>query len=236
MDYQAQMKLKRLLKQPLVTYLLLGITTIVFLGMELSGGSENSQVLIRWGAMSRVEILYLDQYWRLFTPMFLHIGWLHFVVNMVTLYYVGSQVESIYGHWRYLLIYLLSGVSGNIISFTFGSPNSISAGASTALFGLFGAFVILGRHFKNNPAVSFMVHRYATFIGINLVFNLFSSSVDIMGHIGGLIGGLLVASALAVPDRSEEFNIHERIISGIIFVFLLGVCLVLGLKKFGLLV
>ncbi|MBO0467357.1 rhomboid family intramembrane serine protease [Enterococcus plantarum] len=236
MDYQAQMKLKRLLKQPLVTYLLLGITTIVFLGMELSGGSENSQVLIRWGAMSRVEILYLDQYWRLFTPMFLHIGWLHFVVNMVTLYYVGSQVESIYGHWRYLLIYLLSGVSGNIISFTFGSPNSISAGASTALFGLFGAFVILGRHFKNNPAVSFMVQRYATFIGINLVFNLFSSSVDIMGHIGGLIGGLLVASALAVPDRSEEFNIHERIISGIIFVFLLGVCLVLGLKKFGLLV
>lgn len=168
--------------------------------------------------------------------MFLHIGWLHFVVNMVTLYYVGSQVESVYGHWRYLLIYLLSGVAGNIISFTFGSPNSISAGASTSLFGLFGAFIILGRHFRNNPAISFMVQRYATFIGINLIFNLFSSSVDIMGHIGGLIGGLLVASALAVPDRSEEFNIHERIIAGIIFVFLLGVCLVLGFKKFGLLV
>ncbi|MGM0219770.1 rhomboid family intramembrane serine protease [Enterococcus sp. AZ126] len=236
MNYQAQMKLKKILKQPLVTYLLLGITTIVFLGMELSGGSENSQVLINWGAMSRIEILYSNQYWRLFTPMFLHIGWLHFVVNMVTLYYVGSQVENIYGHWRYLLIYLLSGVAGNIVSFTFGSPSSISAGASTSLFGLFGAFIILGRHFKNNPAISFMVQRYATFIGINLIFNLFSSSVDIMGHIGGLIGGLFVASALAVPGRSEEFNIHERIISGILFVFLLGVCLVLGLKKFGLLV
>ncbi|MBO0471782.1 rhomboid family intramembrane serine protease [Enterococcus sp. DIV0242_7C1] len=232
MNYQTQMKLKRLFNQPLVTYLLLGITTLVFLGMELSGGSTSSQVLIDWGAMSRAEIIYLHEYWRLFTPMFLHIGWLHFVVNMVTLYYVGSQVESIYGHWRYLAIYLLSGVAGNIASFAFGSQNAISAGASTSLFGLFGAFVILGRHFRNNPAISFMVQRYATFIGINLIFNLFSSQVDIMGHIGGLIGGFLTATALAVPDRSDEFNIHERIISGIFFVFLLGVCFVLGFKKY----
>lgn len=186
--------------------------------------------------MSRKEIVNYHEYWRLFTPMFLHIGWLHFAVNMVTLYYVGTQVESIYGHWRYLLIYLLSGISGNILSFAFGSQGSISAGASTSLFGLFGAFIILGRHFRNNPAISFMVQRYATFIGINLIFNLFSSSVDIMGHIGGLIGGLLVATVLAVPDRSEEFNIHERIISGIFFIFLLGVCLVVGFKKVGLLV
>lgn len=236
MNYQTQMKIKRVLKQPLITYVLLGITTIVFLGMEISGGSTSQQVLIDWGAMSRPEILYLNQYWRFFTPMFLHIGWLHFAVNMVTLYYVGAQVEGIYGHWRYLLIYLLSGVAGNIASFTLGNPMSISAGASTALFGLFGAFVILGRHFRNNPAISFMVQRYTTFIVINLIFNLFSSSVDIMGHIGGLLGGLLIASVVAVPDHSEEFNIHERVISGMIFVFLLGVCLVLGFKKFGLLV
>ncbi|GGC75371.1 rhomboid family intramembrane serine protease [Enterococcus wangshanyuanii] len=233
MNYQTQMKVKRLLNQPLVTYILLGITTIVFLGMEVSGGSTSSQVLIDWGAMSRGEIIYLHEYWRLFTPMFLHIGWLHFVVNMVTLYYVGSQVESIYGHWRYLAIYLLSGVAGNIASFAFGSQNAISAGASTSLFGLFGAFVILGRHFRNNPAISFMVQRYATFIGINLIFNLFSSQVDIMGHVGGLIGGFLTATALAVPDHSDEFNIHERIISGIFFIFLLGVCFALGFKKYG---
>lgn len=236
MNYQTQMKLKRFLKQPLITYGLLALTAIVFLGTELSGGSTNGQVLVNWGAMSRMEILYYHEYWRFFTPMFLHIGWLHFAVNMVTLYYVGAQVEGIYGHWRYLLIYLLSGVSGNIVSFAFGSPTSISAGASTALFGLFGAFVLLGRHFRNNPAISFMVQRYATFIGINLIFNLFSSSVDILGHIGGLIGGLLIASALAVPEHSKEFNIHERIVAGIFFIFLLIVCLVLGFKKYGFLV
>lgn len=234
MNYQMQMKVKRLGQEPLVTYLLLGITTLVFLGMEVSGGSENISVLIRWGAMDGNKIITSHEYWRFFTPMFLHIGWLHFSVNMVTLYFIGSEVEKIYGHWRYLLIYLLSGLAGNVASFTFSQ--SISAGASTALFGLFGAFIILGRHFKNNPAVSYMVQRYATFIVINLIFNLFSSSVDIMGHIGGLIGGILMATVLAVPNRSENFNIHERIISGIIYLFLVIVCLALGFKSYGLLV
>lgn len=234
MNYQTQMKLKRLGNQPLITYLLLGITTLVFLGMEVSGGSENILVLIRWGAMDGAKIVNLHEYWRFFTPMFLHIGWLHFSVNMVTLYFVGIEVEKIYGHWRYLLIYLLSGFAGNVASFAFSG--TISAGASSALFGLFGAFIILGRHFKNNPSVSFIVRRYATFIGINLLFNLFSSSVDIMGHIGGLIGGFLVATVVAVPKRSENFNIHERIISGIIYLFLIIVCIVLGFKSYGLLV
>ncbi|MBP2098603.1 rhomboid family intramembrane serine protease [Enterococcus rivorum] len=234
MDYQTQMKIKRFMKEPIVTYLLLGVTTITFLAMELFGGSENIGVLVNFGAMSRVHIIALHEYWRFFTPIFLHIGWMHFAVNMVTLYYIGSQIESIYGHWRYLIIYLLSGIAGNVLSFALGSPNSISAGASTSLFGLFGAFVILGRHFRHNPSVMFMVRRYAMFIGLNLVFNLFSSSVDIMGHIGGLVGGLLLASVLGVPKQSKEFNIHERIIAGIVFVFLIGVFLALGFKKFGL--
>lgn len=232
MDYQTKMKAKRLLNQPIITYILIGITTIVFLGMEVSGGSESTMVLLNWGAMSKRMIVEYHEFWRFFTPMFLHIGWMHFILNMVTLYFVGAQVEGIYGHWRYLAIYLLSGVAGNLLSFSLGASNGISAGASTAIFGLFGAFIILGRHFRNNPAISFMVQRYATFIGINLIFNLFSSSVDILGHIGGLIGGLLAATFLAVPKRSEEFNIHERIISGMIFVFILVVCFFLGFKNY----
>ncbi|MBP1048169.1 rhomboid family intramembrane serine protease [Enterococcus sp. BWM-S5] len=232
MDYQTKMKAKRLMNQPIITYILLGITTIVFLGMEVSGGSESTMVLLNWGAMSKRMIVEYHEFWRFFTPMFLHIGWMHFILNMVTLYYVGAQVENVYGHWRYLAIYLLSGVAGNLLSFSLGASNGISAGASTAIFGLFGAFIILGRHFRNNPAITFMVQRYATFIGINLIFNLFSSSVDILGHIGGLIGGLLAATFLAVPKQSEKFNIHERIISGMIFVFILVVCFFLGFKNY----
>lgn len=228
MNYQTQMKLKQFWSQPIITYVLLGITTLVFLGMEITGGSENIYVLIRWGAMNKQIIIGLHEYWRFLTPIFLHIGWLHFSVNMVTLYFLGIQVEKIYGHWRYLLIYLLSGIAGNVASFTFNGTTS--AGASGALFGLFGAFIVLGKHFRDNPSISFMVRQYATFIGISLLFNLFSSSVDIMAHIGGLIGGFLIATVFAVPDHSEEFNIHERIISGIIYCFLLIVCLAMGFK------
>ncbi|MGC2938696.1 rhomboid family intramembrane serine protease, partial [Enterococcus faecalis] len=79
---------------------------------------------------------------------------------------------------------------------------------------------ILGRHFRDNPAIMYKVQRYSMFIVIKLLFNLFSSSVDMMGHVGGLIGGLLVATALAVPNREEAFNKHERILATLIFIFL----------------
>ena len=78
------------------------------------------------------------------------------------------------------------------------------------------------------------VQRYSMFIVINLLFNLFSSSVDMMGHVGGLIGGLLVATAFAVPNREEAFNKHERIMATLIFIFLVVICLLLGFKKYGL--
>jgi len=233
MNYQTQMKIKSLLNQPFITYGLMGITLFVFLGMELTGGSENGQTLVNWGAMFRPYILLGHQYWRLFTPMFLHIGWMHLILNMVTLYFVGPQIEAIYGHWRYLGLYLLSGIAGNVASFGIGN-SILSAGASTSLFGLFGAFLILGRHFRHNPAIMFMVRRYSMFVFINLFFNLFSSSVDIMGHVGGLIGGLLAANALAVPNRSKEISVHERIISSLILIFLLVICVLLGFKKSGL--
>ncbi|MHC5217868.1 rhomboid family intramembrane serine protease [Enterococcus sp. LJL128] len=230
MDYQTKIKIKRIFNQPFITYGLLVVTTVFFLGMELTGGSEVNEVLLRWGAMQKQSIVQNHEFWRFFTPMFLHIGWMHFAVNMVTLYYVGRQVENIYGHWRYLAIYLLSGIAGNLLSFAF-SQGAVSAGASTSLFGLFGAFLILGRHFRNDPAIAFMSRQYGIFIAINLFFNLFSPSVDIAGHIGGLLGGLLTATFLAVPKRSESFNIHERIISGMIFVFILVICFFLGFKN-----
>lgn len=111
MNYQTEMKLKRLKNQPFITYALLGISIIVFLGLELTGGSENILNLVNWGAMVRPLVAQNHEYWRFITPMFLHIGFMHIILNMVTLYYIGAQVEAIYGHWRYLGIYLLSGIA-----------------------------------------------------------------------------------------------------------------------------
>jgi rhomboid protease GluP len=233
MDYQTKMKMKRLMNQPFITYGLIGLTALIFLGMELTGGSESNLTLVSWGAMVRPYILQGHQFWRFFTPMFLHIGWMHIILNMITLYYVGSQIEAIYGHWRYLGIYLLSGIAGNVFSFGIGD-SIISAGASTSIFGLFGAVLILGRYYKNNPAVSYLVKNYTMFIVVNLFFNIFSSSVDIMGHIGGLLGGLLSATALIGTKQSRDVSIHERIIAAMIYIFLIVICVLVGFKKQGL--
>ena len=232
MDFQTKIKWQRMWNQPFITYTILGITILIFLGMELTGGSQSQQVLLSWGAMKKSYIVELHQYWRFFTPMFLHIGWMHIILNMITLYYVGAQVEVVYGHGRYLLIYLLSGLMGNFVSFAFGAQNSISAGASTAIFGLFGALIVLGIQFKGDRIISNMVQRYAMFIAINLFFNLFSSSVDLLGHIGGLLGGMLTGYFIAVPKRPEKGNIHLRIIACMIFVFIMVVCFFLGFKNY----
>ncbi len=227
----------KLLHQPFVTYGFLMVQTLLMIAMEISGlhvgGSENPNILVHFGAMERGSILLYHEYWRFILPMFLHIGWTHFIINSVTLYFIGQQVEAVYGHWRFFVLYLLSGIAGNIVSFSFGQGNTISAGASTALFGMFGAFVILGRIFKNNPAVKMLVQRYWVFIGMNLVFNLFSSGVDMMGHIGGLLGGILGAVALSVPQKGVKKNIHEQLFAGLLLLGILIIILIYGFKKYG---
>lgn len=130
----------------------------------------------------------------------------------------------------------MSGVAGNLASFAMNQVGVLSAGASTSLFGMFGAFVILGFHFRNNPAITQMVRQFSLFIVLSLVFGGFDTSVDIWGHVGGVLGGLLLGNILGLPEQRGNFSIHQRIISGMIFIFLLVICLLVGLKKYGLLV
>jgi len=181
-------------------------------------------------------VAYMHEYWRFVTPIFLHFGLAHFAINSVILYYMGQQVEAIYGHSRFFCLYILSGIMGNVMSFAFNQVGVQSAGASTSLFGLFGAFLILGLHFKNDYRIQAMVRQFALFVGLNLVFGLFDQSIDIWGHVGGIIGGLLVGNLLALPKNYGKYSIHTRIISGIVFVFLLVIFVIYGLKKYQILV
>lgn len=235
MDYQMKMKLTRWLKEPFVTYVILAVTVLIFLGMEVTGGSESIYVLIKWGALYRQNVIDMHEYWRLVTPIFLHIGWMHLILNMITLYFIGQQLENVVGHWRFLCIYLLGGVTGNMLSLALGSPNSISAGASTSIFGLFGAMILIGQHFKDHPAIAYMVRQYAIFILLNLMFNLFGSSVDVLGHVGGLIGGVLAAYVFAVPGNTRRFSMQGRILSGVILGAIYVACLWIGFQKYGFL-
>lgn len=248
MNEQLAMNVKRWQRKPYMMYLFLTIQILVFIGMELYGflavksfgGSQMTGVLSLFGAMDRYQIAVDNQWWRLVTPIFVHIGLAHIVLNSVTLYFIGQQLESVFGHTRFTVIYLLSGILGNAVSFGFGT-GAISAGASTSLFGLFGTYIALGRIYRTDPVIQNLARSMGMFVGMNLLFNLFSPTIDIYGHIGGLIGGILITAVLLLPSRrntryiDQEINIHGRIISGILYLFVLIVAILLGLKKMNLL-
>lgn len=197
-------------KRPRLTIILIIINVIIYLLMTISGGSTNPNVLIAYGAKDNALIA-AGQIWRLFTPMFVHIGFEHIVINMVTLYFLGSQIEYLFGSVRFLIIYLLSGIGGNIASFAFNS--SLSAGASTALFGLFGAFLALGESFRNDPYIRAVAKQFLILVVLNLISDL-SGSIDLCGHFGGLISGFLLAYVVGAPLLGK-IKTNKRILASI---------------------
>ncbi|MGX7013625.1 rhomboid family intramembrane serine protease [Vagococcus silagei] len=237
-----QSKFKQLMSGPYVMYLFLAIQVIIFALMELSGvlkgtfsGSTSSATLYKFGAMYPVAVTDLHHFWRFVTPIFVHIGFVHFGVNSLTLYFCGRILEPLIGHWRFFVLYLMSGILGNLLSFAFANPVSLSAGASTSIFGMFAAFLILGRMYPNQPLINQMYQNMKLLIIMNLVLNLFDSSVDIWGHLGGAIGGVIMMLLLDVPKRYKaaqtEMNPHFRILAGIVLVFMIVFCLFYGFGK-----
>jgi len=191
------------LTRPLLVWGLLGINIVMFIVETLMGGSDNHATLVTLGAKVNALIV-MGQYWRLITPMFLHIGLAHIAFNSYALYVLGPEVEAIYGHARLLVIYLLAGVAGNVMSFAF-TPN-LSAGASTAIFGLIGTQ--LAFFYRQRKVLGAFGQRrlinIASIIAINLLFGL-SGAVDIFGHLGGFIGGLVLGWILC-PAYEVEYR------------------------------
>lgn len=209
-------------RKPFVTYTLLGIQIILFIMMEFVGSSESSATLLFFGAKFN-PLIAAGEYWRLIAPIFLHIGIVHLLINSITLYYLGSMVENIVGHWRYLVIYLASGLIGNLFSYQFSE--NISAGASTALFGLFAVFLALKNLFPRNRHIQSIGSQYLTLVGINLVFGIMGSGIDIWGHVGGLVGGFLITMALLRGEGPDQ-RLTQRIGSAATFVVIAGFILI----------
>ena len=175
----------------LITYALIIINVIVFAISSLypslldDGGQYNQLVL-------------QGQYWRLFTAMFLHLNIIHIGFNMLSLFFVGRAVEVFYGKWRYLVLYLLSGIAGGILFLFTAGPSGAAVGASGAIFGVFGAlgvFYIVNR--KSLGAYGRgAIGNWLFWIGLNLVFGLTNTDIALTAHIGGLVAGMLLAFAL----------------------------------------
>jgi len=185
-----------------VTWVLLAVTIGVFIVESLVGGSQNYQTLLLMGAKTN-NLVQAGQWWRLITPIFLHIGIFHIFMNGFTLLYVGQILEPMVGHWRFFVIYMLSGIMGNLASFAFGANNVISAGASTSLFGMFAAFLALGLIYRENRFLRELGKSFLGLIAINLLMDLTMSGIDIWGHVGGAVGGLLLGYALGLPKISR---------------------------------
>lgn len=189
--------------RPTVTYILIGLNLAVFVAMIAFGvvflntwrGPEDMRVLYFFGAKVNEEI-YNGQVWRLFSAMFLHIGAIHLLFNLYALYALGPLVEGYFGHLRFTAIYLLGGLCGSLASYAF-SPNP-SAGASGAIFGLAGATTVYFLRYRNNfgRRGRAILQNMLVVIGINLAFGLGMSGIDNWGHMGGLVGGALVAWGL----------------------------------------
>jgi membrane associated rhomboid family serine protease len=142
------------------------------------------------------------EWWRLFTAMFLHASFFHLAVNMYSLYFVGSIMEQVIGRWRFLLLYLASGLAGSAGALVL-SPGTPTVGASGAIFGVLGGLFVLER--KRHIATGGQV---AGLIVINLVITIaFSSSISVGGHVGGLIGGAILMVALLHFRRSALYSI-----------------------------
>jgi rhomboid protease GluP len=177
--------------RPRVTYVMMGILVVVFVIETLAGGSEKSSVLINLGA-NFGPLVTTGEYWRLFTANFLHIGLMHIAFNLYALYIVGTEVEMYYGPVRFLVIYLLSALCGALASYAF--TYGLSAGASTAVFGLIGTLVAF---FTRNREVFGEMSRtrlsnLVIVIAINVFYGLSVPTIDNWGHAGGFIGGAIL--------------------------------------------
>lgn len=201
-----------------VVLILLTLTSGTSLGSSLGSlGSIDLNTLVNAGAQT--NIAGYNQFWRIFTAMFLHFNLLHIGLNMLSLFFIGSVVEVFYGKLRYILIYLLSGIVGGIVTqFTFpatvtsvamASQASIAAGASGAIFGVFGAlgvFYIVNRRALGAYGTG-AIMNWIFWLALNLYFGFSTPGIGIQDHLGGLAAGIVLGLILLPRLRPRQRKI-----------------------------
>lgn len=171
------------------------VNILVFLAVEISGGSLDTENMISWGAMYVPLCLERQEYYRLFTSMFLHFGMDHLANNMLVLFVIGENLERAAGGIRYLIIYLLGGLGGNLVSCYFSYTQdamTISAGASGAIFGTMGAMIYVLLVNKGRVE-NLTIRQIAIMAAFSLYFGYTSHGVDNAAHVGGLLVGFFAA-------------------------------------------
>ena len=192
-------------KEP-VTALFILLNILIFFVVDFTGGSENTVHMIECGAAYPPLILENGEVYRLFTCMFLHFGISHLANNMLVLFVLGQRLEPVVGKIKFILIYLLGGLGGNVISLLADvkkNEYAVSAGASGAVFAVMGAmiYVVIWSHGQIQDISTRQILIMAAF---SLYFGFTSTGVDNAAHVGGMIMGFLLAVLLYHPSSQKK--------------------------------
>jgi len=195
-----------------MTRILLSINTAVFMIMTFYG-VHSMEGLIAWGA-NYGPLTTQGEWWRLGSAMFIHIGFIHLFFNMLALWNLGLIVESSMGTLAFTVVYVLSGLAGSIMSVTW-HPHAVSAGASGAIFGLFGGMIglLFRRYLISGVAIGGGVIRSLL---MNILLNLGISmlpGIDLAAHAGGLLAGLVLGLIIDPEPRRENWWQHPLMIA-----------------------
>ena len=208
----------------LVTLVLIAINVLVYaLEVVLSGLNVNvsTRVLVDMGAMYAPLVQSPLDLYRFVTPMFLHMDLMHLGFNMVALYSVGEVLERVLGRGNFLLLYFVSGITGNAVSYAadvvLGAGPTVSAGASTSVFGLFVAVALLGLLHKGNR--SFFAQYSKGMLGViavNVAYTLLVPNISVSGHLGGALGGLI--AMFMIPAKNLRVPTPVRVAVAVLWV------------------
>lgn len=179
----------------MVTYGLIALSVLAFLA-QLSSQEIESELVLWTPAVAHGQV------YRLLTSAFLHYGPMHLLLNMWALYVVGPELEGLLGRVRYSALYLLSALGGSVAVYLLAPITTATAGASGAIFGLFGATLVIGRRLRMD------VRAVGAVIVVNLIFTFTIPHISWQGHVGGLITGVLIAFAYVYPPQAKRTRIQ----------------------------
>jgi membrane associated rhomboid family serine protease len=208
---------------PLVTYVLIGLNLLVYFVCGAQAHSftnpTSSKLFGQW-VMVPAAVHYNGDYYRLITSAFLHLSPVHIVANMLSLFIIGPPLERLLGRWRFTALYLLSGLGGGVAIYYLGAACGPVGGASGAIFGLFGACLILVRR------LGLDLMWLASTVVLNFVLTFSVAGISRLGHVGGFVTGVLVALALGgLPSAQRRIPIQYQLsgLAGILVLLILAV-------------
>ena len=209
-------------KKPIMTYIFITISILMYILCALYSFdilTLDPNVLYKFGALinfNRMNGSIFETY-RIFTSIFLHGSIFHLACNMYSLAVIGPQIESFFGKVKYTIIFILSGIIGNLLSMVFLQDSFVSVGASGAIFGLLGSLLYFGYHYRIYLS-GVIKSQIIPLIILNLVIGFLSTDINNLAHIGGLIGGVFVSMAVGVKYKSSKTDIINGFVMTTIFV------------------